>query len=108
MLGSGGLGKILGGFQANGLTSQVDSWTSTGENQPVSPDQVCQALGDDQVEKIAQESGMSKDEAAGGIAQVLPGLIDQLSPDGKLPEGNQMSDILGSLQAQAQSMLGGK
>jgi uncharacterized protein YidB (DUF937 family) len=51
---------------------------------------------------------MSKDEAAGGIAQVLPGLVDQLSPDGKLPADDRMSDILGSLQAQAQSMLGGK
>ena len=51
---------------------------------------------------------MSKDDAAAEIAQVLPGLVDQLSPGGKLPDDNQLSDMLGSLQEQAKSMSGGK
>ena len=85
LLAGGGLNKLLSGFHANGQSSQADSWVGTGPNEPVTAGQVSQVIGDDQIGQIAKKLGVSHDEAAQAIAEVLPQVVDTVSPDGQLP-----------------------
>jgi uncharacterized protein YidB (DUF937 family) len=94
MVAGGGMSKLMSGFQSGGLKEKADSWVGTGENQEISPDEVHQALGDEQVAKIADEAGVSHEEAKTGLAGMLPGLIDKLSPDGKMPDLSQLQGML--------------
>src|SRR5450830_688335 len=101
-LGSiGGLGGLLGTLQNAGLGQIVDSWIGTGQNQPVSADQVSQALGDDQLGGLAQATGIPQGDIAGHLAQILPGLVDHLTPNGQVPEsvggdlGSEIGNLLG-------------
>lgn len=100
MLANGGLQKIMGGLQAKGLTSEVDSWTGQGQNQPMTPDQVKEVLDDDELDQVAKEANVSKDEAADAISQLVPNLVDKISPNGQMPGGNALSGLLGSLSKQ--------
>jgi uncharacterized protein YidB (DUF937 family) len=83
----GGLNGLLQQFQSSGLADQVKSWVSTGANQPVTADQVQQALGN-QVSALAQQSGGSMQNVAQSLATMLPQLVDQLTPQGVMPENN--------------------
>src|SRR5262245_52844315 len=84
MLGGGGLQKLLGGLQAKGLTSQVDSWKSTDQpNQSVSAADIKDVMGKERVDQVARQSGVSSDQAADAISQVLPHLVDSASPHGQ-------------------------
>lgn len=85
--GSGGVSGLLTGFQKNGLGDKAESWVSNGPNKPVSADEVEKALGPERVKEVAEKSGVSPDEAKGGLASMLPVLINKLTPDGKLPDG---------------------
>lgn len=100
---SGGLSGLLQKFQQNGLGDQVSSWIGTGQNQPVSGDQIENALGHDQVEQIAQQAGMSHEQASGGIAQLLPTVIDKLTPNGELPDQNALAAGLNSVTGKSAS-----
>jgi uncharacterized protein YidB (DUF937 family) len=103
MLGNnqqGGLGGLVAKLNQSGLGDVVASWISTGQNQPVSPTQLQAALGDEQVASIAKETGLSTEQTAGGLAELLPQIIDKLTPDGNLPGNN---DLL----AQAMNVLKG-
>ncbi len=95
--GAGGLSGLLEKFQGAGLKEQADSWVSTGENQAIDPDQVRQALGDDEIDRVASEAGVSREEAAGGLAGLLPQLIDKLTPDGNVPDEGGLLERLGGL-----------
>ena len=95
--GLGGLSGLLSKFQSSGLQEQADSWVSTGENKGIDADQVRQAIGDDEIDRVANEAGVSRDEAAGGLAELLPQLIDKLTPDGNVPDQGGLMDRLGSL-----------
>ncbi|MFC3106834.1 YidB family protein [Undibacterium arcticum] len=99
----GGLQGVLGAFRNAGLGNAVNSWVGTGENQPISADQVQQALGDGQLQQLADAAGLSHDSAAGHLADMLPNLINQLTPNGQLPEGG-LGDISGMLG----KLMGGK
>jgi uncharacterized protein YidB (DUF937 family) len=94
MVGGGGLGSLMNNFQSGGLKEKADSWVGTGENQELTPDEVHEALGQEQVAKIAEEAGVSHEEAKTGLAAMLPGLIDKLSPDGKMPDLSQLQGLL--------------
>jgi uncharacterized protein YidB (DUF937 family) len=83
---NGGIEGILGKFQQAGYADQAQSWISTGQNQPISPDALQQALGHDQLGQIAQQLGLGRSEAAGGLASMLPQLIDQMTPHGQVPQ----------------------
>ena len=83
---AGGLPALIQQFQASGMGDQVASWIGHGENQAVSGQQIKDALGDDKVAEIATQAGVSPDHAAGGLAQLLPQIIDQLTPGGHVPE----------------------
>jgi uncharacterized protein YidB (DUF937 family) len=101
LLAGGGLQKLLGGLQAKGLTSQVDSWTSADQpNQSVSPSDIEDVMGRDEIDQVARKAGVSRDEAAGAISKLLPQLVDSASPNGKLPDQDGLSGLLGSLTKQ--------
>ncbi len=95
----GGLGGLISKFQQGGLGDVVASWVSTGQNLPVSADQVHQALGSDTIASIAQQLGISHGDAAGQLAQMLPQVIDRLTPNGQVPAGGlgDVGNLLGSL-----------
>jgi uncharacterized protein YidB (DUF937 family) len=83
---NGGLQGILGKFQQAGYGAQADSWVSTGQNQPISADALSQVLGQGQLGQIAQQLGMSHGDVAGGLASMLPQLIDRMTPHGQVPD----------------------
>lgn len=93
---AGGLQGILAKLQQGGLGEAVQSWVGTGANQPVSADQIGGALGSDLMGVLAQQLGGNTQQAAGTLADLLPGLIDQLTPQGRLPADNGMG-ALGAL-----------
>jgi uncharacterized protein YidB (DUF937 family) len=95
---TGGLQGLLKTLADNGLGEQVQSWVGTGQNQPVSVDALRNALGDGTLGRIANQAGVSADEAAGGLAQLLPQVVDKLTPNGELPQGDLLSQGLDLLK----------
>lgn len=95
----GGLNGLLDKFKSSGLGDHAASWVGKGENMPVSGDQVHQALGGDFISQIASKLGMDPSQASGGLAQLLPHLIDKVTPDGAVPgDTNQLEQGLASLR----------
>jgi uncharacterized protein YidB (DUF937 family) len=88
---AGGLQGILQQLQASGLGDQVASWIGTGANNAVSGNQIQDALGADQVAQIARQAGVEPEHAASGLAQLLPQIIDKLTPDGQVPHGDMLT-----------------
>ncbi len=99
-MAGGGVNDLLERFRGAGMGQAVDSWIGTGPNAPVSGDQLEQALGADTLSAIASRVGMDKGALGGGLAQMLPQVIDALTPHGKLPEGGfgNAGQILEALQ----------
>ena len=81
----GGLGGLLDKLQKGGLGNAANSWIASGPNQPVSPGQLGSALGPDIIKTLAQRSGLSEEELTKQLSQALPGLVDKLTPQGRLP-----------------------
>ena len=92
----GGLSGLLGKFNAAGMSDKTESWVSTGDNQPVSGQEVRRALGDQEISRFAQQAGVSEDEASNQLASVLPDAVDQLTPEGKVPDQSRLQQMLGS------------
>lgn len=82
---SGGLGGLLSRFQQNGMGDVAQSWVGTGPNRPVSPDQLQQVFGDEQVDQWSRESNMPKQDLLSQLSQYLPSAVDQMTPNGQLP-----------------------
>ena len=98
-LGNGaGLASLVQLFQQKGLGSLVASWVSTGPNPAISGDQVTHVLGADRLQQIATQLGVSPAVASGQVASVLPTLVDKLTPQGQVPEGDLLSAGLGMLK----------
>ena len=95
---TGGLQGLIQTFKQKGLGDAVSSWISTGENQPVSDDQIQHALGGNFIQQIAQQLGSSKSEVSGSLANLLPEIIDKLTPSGTLPEGDALNQGLNRLK----------
>lgn len=93
----GGLAGLVQQFQRGGLADVVNSWISTDGNLPVSADQLSNVLGPDMLGQLAQQLGVSQGQAASQLSDVLPQVVDQLTPDGQLPQGGlgELSDLLG-------------
>ena len=91
---SGGLGDLMRQLQQQGLGDQADSWVGNGPNKQVSPGDLGSALGVDQIEALTSQSGMSRDELLGALSQHLPGLVDYLTPDGRVPTDQELSQRL--------------
>lgn len=82
----GGLRGLVHAFRKNCLGDIVNSWVGTGKNLPISAEQVQQGLGGDLLKQLAAQAGVSPEAAGGQLANLLPGLIDKLTPEGKLPD----------------------
>ena len=85
---NGGVEGILDKFRQGGYADQAASWQSTGQNIPLPGSALQEVLGTGAIGQIAQQLGMSHGDAAGGLAQVLPQLIDQFTPDGNVPDAH--------------------
>jgi uncharacterized protein YidB (DUF937 family) len=94
----GGLAGLVQAFQKNGLGDIVNSWVGTGKNVPISPEQIQQGLGGDFLKELASKAGLNPEAAKGQLAELLPGLVDKLTPDGKLPESNLLEQGLNLLR----------
>jgi uncharacterized protein YidB (DUF937 family) len=88
---SGGLGDLLNQFQKAGQGDAANSWVGKGENRAIAPGDLANALGADQIDAIASQAGMSRNDLLQGLSQYLPGVIDHLTPDGRLPDENELS-----------------
>ncbi|MBX9651535.1 MAG: YidB family protein [Xanthobacteraceae bacterium] len=88
---SGGLGDLLNQFQQKGHGDAASSWVSNGPNKQISPGDLANALGADQIDSLASQSGMSRDELLKGLSQYLPDVVNHLTPDGRLPNENELS-----------------
>jgi uncharacterized protein YidB (DUF937 family) len=83
---NGGIEGVLAKFQQAGMGQQAQSWIGTGQNMPISADALSKIFGQGQLGQIAQQMGMTHEQAAGGLAQALPGVVDHMTPDGQIPE----------------------
>ena len=92
--GGGMLDKLLDGFKKGGMDTKAASWVGTGENEPVSADEVEQALGPAAIDEVAREAGVSRDEAREGLAQVLPTMVDKMTPNGQVPSDDDLQGML--------------
>jgi uncharacterized protein YidB (DUF937 family) len=93
----GGLQGMVQSFHDKGLGGLVSSWISNGPNPPITSDQVHQVLGSDQVKALAAKAGISPDAAGAAIAQILPGLVDKLTPNGSVPDHSNVMDLASSI-----------
>jgi uncharacterized protein YidB (DUF937 family) len=94
--GGGGLGALLEQFKKAGLGQQVVSWVGTGQNLPISAGDIGKVFGNDKLAEIAKQAGVSHGDASAGLAELLPQLVDKLTPNGELHAG-QIEAGLGSL-----------
>lgn len=92
----GGIDGLVAKFKAAGLEDKIAGWISTGPNPPVTADEVKAALGS-HLNEVAQATGQDTHGAASGLAALLPGLIDKLTPNGHAPQGAGLSSGLESL-----------
>jgi uncharacterized protein YidB (DUF937 family) len=92
---TGGLDGLVNQLRQNGLESEVDSWVSTGENQPVDPQRLGEALGPETVQRLSNGSGLDIQALLPLLAAFLPQLINLLTPNGETPSGG-LDNALGS------------
>ena len=97
MLMNGGLQKILGRLQQSGKGSKGQSWVAKGPNEPADAADIREALGDEELAGIAKQLGVSDDEAAQVVANVLPDVVDQVTPEGQLPSDEELDEKFGKL-----------
>jgi uncharacterized protein YidB (DUF937 family) len=106
LLASGGLTKIIGQLTSGGLGKQAASWVDpSAANEPITADQLTQALGPETVANFASQAGMSQEDAAQQLAQTLPGVVNAMTPDGQVPQNVQTPDV-STMQAQINKLLG--
>ena len=95
--GTGGLAGLVQAFQGKGMGDMMSSWVSTGPNPPATADQMANVLGPDILSQFAAKAGVPQGEAGGLLAGLLPTVIDQLTPQGRVPETNDLESALGGL-----------
>jgi uncharacterized protein YidB (DUF937 family) len=91
---TGGLGKLLQDFQNSGQGGAMQSWIGTGPNQPISPNDLESAVGNDTLDALAKRTGMNRDDLLAQMSQTLPGLVDKLTPNGRLPTHEEASRMM--------------
>lgn len=87
----GGLGGLLGRLQQAGYGNVANSWVGPGENEPIQPAQLGGALGQQTVSDLARQAGVSEQELLAQLSKVLPNLVNNLTPNGRLPTPNEVS-----------------
>jgi uncharacterized protein YidB (DUF937 family) len=88
----GGLGGLLEQLQRAGFAAEADSWVSRGPNKSISPDAMSEIFGSDGLDQIARQAGLSHDEASHGLSQLLPEMVDRVTPDGKVPDADALAN----------------
>jgi len=83
---TGGLDGLMQTFKQKGLGEVISSWVGTGNNAAITPEQVQEVLGSDVIQQLAEKSGVSFEAAKAQLAELLPSLIDKVTPEGKIPE----------------------
>lgn len=91
---SGGLGGLLEQLKQSGLGDKVDSWVGQGDNAPIEPGHLGEALGHNTINELAQHAGIDPQELLAQLSQVLPGLVDKLTTGGQVPDTNELSKLL--------------
>jgi uncharacterized protein YidB (DUF937 family) len=95
---TGGLQGLVNAFEQKGLGGVVSSWIGTGQNLPISAEQLQSVLGNEQVQALAQKLGISPQDITSHLTQLLPQVVDKVTPSGSLPEGNDgLEKALGML-----------
>jgi uncharacterized protein YidB (DUF937 family) len=92
---SGGLGGLLKQFQQAGQGGAVNSWVGNGPNQSVAPGDLEKVLDSDQIKTLMTQAGLSRDDVLAALSQHLPGMVNELTPNGRLPTEQEMSRLLG-------------
>jgi len=93
----GGLGGLVKQFEQGGLGDVVSSWVGGGQNMPVSGSQLEEVFGSDAMGQFAQQLGLGRGEAADQLSQLLPQMVDRMTPEGRLPQGGGGFDDIGSI-----------
>jgi len=88
----GGLGGLLAQMQQAGFGDEADSWVGRGANKSISPDAMSQIFGRDGLEQISQQAGVSQDDAARGLSQLLPEVVDHMTPEGGVPDDDALAN----------------
>ena len=103
----GGVAGLINSFNQAGLGHVVSSWVGTGQNQAISPGQVSQVLGSGQIGQIASQLGLNTSQASGILAQLLPHVVDHMTPNGQVPAGDHASqgDLLNAALGMLKSKL---
>ncbi len=91
---NGGLSDLLQRLQQNGHGDTAQSWIGTGENRAIAPDDLGRALGSDTIDTLSQQTNMSRDDLLSALARQLPGAIDHITPQGRVPTEREMSSML--------------
>jgi uncharacterized protein YidB (DUF937 family) len=89
----GGVAGLVQSFHEKGLGEVASSWVSTGPNLPISANQIQQVLGSEQVKQLAAKAGISPDVAGSSLAQLLPTLIDKLTPNGQVQQHSNLMEM---------------
>ena len=95
---AGGLSGLVQQFASKGLGDIVNSWVGTGPNQAITPEQIEHGLGSDTVSQIASKVGLPADQITSQLANLLPGVIDKLTPNGQIPQGDISSQAMNLLK----------
>jgi uncharacterized protein YidB (DUF937 family) len=101
----GGLSSVLGMFRQNGMGQHADSWVGNGPNMPVSGEQVQQVFGHSSIADVASQLGQSHGQASATMAQILPALVNHLTPQGQVPSNIEdvIANALGTLRGGGQA-----
>ena len=91
--GAGALGALVAQLQQNGLGQQVNSWIGHGKNQPVAPHELADALGDDTLQHLQDQTGMPRDALLRELAQNLPDAVHEITPEGREPNDAELQKI---------------
>lgn len=97
---SGGLGNLIKDLQNAGLGQTAQSWVNTGPNQQIAPNDLAAALGADTIETLTKQTGMTRDDLLTGLSQHLPEIVDQLTPQGRLPTEKEAVQLMESSAAE--------
>src|SRR5215471_8932694 len=96
---NGGLPGIISKFQHGGMTEEANSWVGTGQNMPMTGNQLQEILGSGSIGQIAKQLGLSHGDTSSNLAQILPQIIDQMTPKGQIPadHGDMLAEALSAL-----------
>jgi uncharacterized protein YidB (DUF937 family) len=91
---TGGLRGLTESFKNQGMEDIINSWIGTGKNMPISPGEIMRALGSNQLRGFSEKAGLPQEEISGGLASILPEIIDKLTPQGRIPDSGLLEEEL--------------